>query len=223
MRNRVLTLALLFCFNSNLSFAKEKSKLKDEGTNLETSAAHRQDKEFTAALELVGTSVAPIASFGLRAGYFLDSNSYIAARYAYGKSNIIFFDVKTNLTEVGWQRFWGNSFYTFLGIGFRDIAAELTLDLAAVLSGSESDKNASFGVTSYGISAVIGNQWQWENFTLGCDWFGAFIPLAKGAQRESGVDNSVSEEDKKEKQDSFDKLSGATTYELARFYIGVSF
>lgn len=187
------------------------------------SSANRQGKNVFLGFEPVGMSVSPIPSYGLRAGYYLTDSSVLLAKYVYGKADLLFFESTTKFAEVGWQGFWGNTFYTFFGIGMRDLHVKTRIDLSAAIAGENGTANTTMGITSYGFSAAIGNQWQWENFTLGCDWFGTFTPLVKGAQRDSGFSDDLSEEDRKEKQDKFDDVAENISYQLVRFYIGVSF
>lgn len=79
------------------------------------------------------------------------------------------------------KRYVGNSFYFELGLAAHERnvrTKEYTYDFRP---------NGSFGAVYYdeesytqkdaGLQFGIGNQWQWEHFTLGCEWVGAYVPL----------------------------------------------
>jgi hypothetical protein len=76
-------------------------------------------------------------------------------------------------------------------------------------------------VTNTGIDLHVGNQWQWDGFTMGCDWVGYFLSLSTSASYGSGSDLDAA--DKKSEEDSLISRLGGSSLHLARFYIGWSF
>ncbi len=80
----------------------------------------------------------------------------------------------STLTELRLKHWFGNSFYVNGGAGLRSITGEATLE---PLTGTD-DIKSSVKASSFGASLSIGNRWQWEYFSIGCDWVGTFQPLS---------------------------------------------
>lgn len=196
----------------------------------DSSEANRIDKKFDIHYTLIGVDANSVSGQGLTFGYFVDRNKQIlveaksgkgaVTRYRYESYNGISKEWSTDaqIKQVGfhYKHFVGNSFYYRVGGDYR------TVDYKYDLSGSffNDVSSSSFKSTAIIGSFVIGNQWQWENFTLGCDWIGLAAPLTYSI---SG-DKTPTSASEKADFDSDKKLyvtdsSGI----LLRFYLGASF
>lgn len=63
-----------------------------------------------------------------------------------------------------------------------------------------------------GVGINIGNEWQWDTFTMGCDWFGINTTVVKlnHEERATGTTDAPN-------------LNKGFTFNLLHFYVGVSF
>lgn len=196
------------------------TKRDDKKVVYEDSSEHnRINKKFTVQAE-IGFSVSPAPSAGFGAGVFLNRNNVVQIDATEGSFPLLWFSaMKTKTISASWKHFSGNSFYTKAGMAYRKIALHDRLD-------STTSNSVVFG-REYGVSEVlaadlaIGNQWQWENFTLGCDWFGLMLPLT--TMRSNYDSTGLSEIDKRELDDSWKRISKVTSAQLVRFYLGASF
>lgn len=196
----------------------------------DSSEANRIDKKFDIHYTLVGVDANSFVAQGLTVGYFLDRNKQVLAevksgkgavtRYRYESYNSVTKEWSTDaqIKQVGvhYKHFVGNSFYYRVGGDYRTV--DYKYDLSGSFYGDVS--SSEFKSTAIIGSLVIGNQWQWENFTLGCDWIGLAAPLTYSITGDK-TPTSASE---KADFDSDKKLyvtdsSGV----LLRFYLGASF
>jgi hypothetical protein len=163
-----------------------------------------------------GYSVSPIPSTSLAYAYQFDRKNAIHVEASSGLYPFLFFTkVKTATAGLHYKRYVGNSFYFRTGLDTRTIILEdngLWSTAAGREYGRTTDLTAAF---------VIGNQWQWENFTLGTDWIGVNTPIANMDQKfdRSGLSASDSEDVRV----SWTRLGRVTSYQLLRFYLGASF
>ncbi len=86
---------------------------------------------------------------------FLNSDSLLGLRFGARESN------KENQTNVTFQykRFTDNSFYFAPEIFYLNYTEKFS-------------RSKDYEQTGMGLGIRLGNQWQWDNFTLGCDWVG---------------------------------------------------
>ena len=106
-------------------------------------------------------------------------DSLIEVSYAKGESDILFARIHNGLTTLHLKSFWGNSFYTNLGVGSRSLGYSFdfpTIDGQGQITGFSEAYKIDNSVL--GVDFSIGNRWQWETFTIGCDWVGTFVPLS---------------------------------------------
>jgi hypothetical protein len=128
----------------------------------------------------------------LSLGMFLKPDQMMNFKAGVGKDG----DDKQTTFALQYKYFTGNSFY---------LAPELYY-----LNYSESDKHKTLfdsvdeNVTALGAGLRIGNQWQWQHFTLGCDWFGMGSNFAHWKRTE-------------------DSFSNPLTFTILNFYLGASF
>lgn len=185
----------------------------------EDSAYARNGKNYSLLVELFGFSVGGIPSAGLSGGYYLSPDQILEASYVRGSiSYLSVIEIFSSMYTIRLKKFWGNSFYTNFGAGTREIGAGI--DLKALTG--DSTLLAKQSATSAGIELAIGNRWQYDTFTIGCDWIGFFAPLTKLSyvdEMPAGADPA----DAAKQKDAFDKIALTGNLELLRFYLGVSF
>ena len=85
------------------------------------------------------------------------------------------------------------------------IDSHTSLYLGGELIGRSYEGRTSFADTGLGLK--IGNQWQWDSFTMGCDWVGVSKSLAMLEQ------NGDKDAD----------YPNATNVTLVNFYLGATF
>lgn len=123
-----------------------------EGTNLK----NRENRSWQLA---IGPGIEfGIPSLSFNVAYFLSQNSVLNLRYSY-RNNYSADGGDKDLTALkfGVKQFTGNSFYYQPNISYRS-ATHIT--------------TADYNYKDINLGVRIGNEWQWENFTLGVDWLG---------------------------------------------------
>jgi hypothetical protein len=142
-------------------------------------------------------------NFAFSAGYFYDAKNLINLRYTFqnspgtlGNSSTRDYPQTTRAITFGDRYFFGNSFNAMGSVYWRQH------------SKYDRSTHATYFYKDYGVGLRIGNEWQWENFTMGCDWFGLNHTLIKV-------------------NDTFPENGYATekslTMVLLNFYLGISF
>lgn len=185
----------------------------------DSSEFHRMNKRFTISTDLLGAGPTRANNYGLSAAYFLNRNTLLLAEaykgettgqyhFAFNDDN---FKYKGSSVGLYLKKFVGNSFYYRAGLEYRKVDYDYT----------ENSNNYSFSFSgsSLGAAILIGNQWQWENFTLGCDWVGIGLPAVSNIDSEE-VSSPLYTGDLHSAQDIYVK---AAYIQLLRFYLGYSF
>ena len=221
-----LTLTLLAAQLTFAAAAEENLSIiaKPKAIYEDSSEYNRMNKSYQISAQLFGANPTATTGGGLSVGYFLDRNSMIMADVTSGRTgdNNLFldnYDVTGTSFGLHYKRFFGNSFYARVGLDQRHIDYKYNYDGIFV---SDYDSSMKFTADSLGASIVIGNQWQWENFTMGCDWIGATQPLTHTIKNEElggnidQIDRNRLEKDKK-------TLVTDLTGQGLRFYLGASF
>ncbi len=192
---------------------------EDINTGHITSAENRKNKSYFLAGQVAG--VGPSESYdnlgsSLFGGLYIDPNSLVLLDYTkgYGPTLCLWCSesIKTNSVGLSYKHFTANTFYFRAGADYR------TVDYS-YLSSSNSSNQYKFKGESVTASFSIGNQWQWENFTLGCDWVGYSLPVYSRIYTESSTGSptlsSISDD-----QDRYVKNG---TFSFVRFYLGATF
>lgn len=186
-----------------------------------TSRYNRLNKEYTALAQLAGRGPFYGNAHGLALGKFLDTNTVLSLEWvaSSGGEVINFASAKQWAVGVHLKRFMGNSFYVKGGLDYFQV------DFKYERNPGPTDAYSSRGrfdaeVLSAGL--VIGNQWQWEMFTLGVDWVGLSLPVwsqVRNAQESKGslAAYAVNFEDEKRVY-----ATGGALH-LGRVYMGVTF
>lgn len=196
----------------------------------DSSEANRIGKKFDIHYTLLGVSANYAPAQGIGVGYYVERNKQILIelrkgkgtynRYRYESYNGSSKEWSTDaqITQIGahFKHYVGNSFYYRVGADYN------TVDYKYDLSGSyfSDTKSSYFKGTAVVGSFVIGNQWQWENFTLGCDWIGLASPLTYSI---TGVTKPSSESEKSDLENDQRMYVTESSGILLRFYLGASF
>lgn len=187
-----------------------------------SSAANRQNKTFSLTGEPIG--FAPLPVYGIAAGYYLTPNQILEVSYAQGEIDLLITTINNSMASLHLKSFWSNSFYTNLGV------AQRTLGYSFLIS--EVDSNGNFTArnqeflannSAFGVDFSIGNRWQWNTFSLGCDWVGFFLPVAVTGETTIQANSSYDPQDIEDANKDMDRFSKRGTIQFLRFYLGVSF
>lgn len=190
----------------------------------ETSRGNRSKSKYVSTF---GLGIIDFAGgYRFDVGRFMDTNSVLGIRFSKGSIsyesnsssyvNNNYNNVRRNdeadITKISvyGKKFFGNSFYVDTQLGYRKIDNEsvVTDDGVArnTVRGSEQALVASFS---------IGNQWHWEDFTLGTDWVGLNAKVADLSGFESDETNPY--------YDYSNIANEKVNLNLLNFYIGMTF
>lgn len=222
---RTAMMAISF-ITASVSFAKEKPVVVDppeSGVVYRDSSAHnRQDKNYQINYQVLGIGPLPTFSSGFQIGKFLDHDSLIFIEMMGGghttKWTLSNYDLKANTIGVHYKKFSGNSFYWRAGLDRRVVNLDVDSDRLF------SDENSTWGFDgeSFALNGQIGNQWQWQNFTMGCDWVGYSLPISSRVSGEY-INSTTPEYDEEDLKDEKERLTKMSSVNLLRFYLGASF
>lgn len=141
------------------------------------------------------------------AGHFLSPNDLVTLRYTtYNGSNDKALQKLRALT-AGYRHFWGNSFNVMPTVYYRRNTADYFKEDHVTVTGS-----SNLIYEDIGLGIRLGNEFQWKNITLGCDWLGVNHTLKKlnHEERAQGTIDSL-------------KLQKNLTITLLSFYLGYAF
>lgn len=228
----LLVLATLMSFPA--AFGASKAKTTGEETVNKTEATkeirayerivtdesmkNRMDKKYTINGTILGVAYGASTS-AVEVGYHLKPNLIASLQYTTLNSASADEDWGNDADDDVWKRdgvghvisagikkFESNSFYYKPEIYAR--SQENVNSTTTGYSSSTGDYLISKDtnkIEDIGVSFRIGNQWQWDNFTLGCDWIG--ITRSMTTTKKSG---NIKSHDK-------------NTASLLNFYLGASF
>lgn len=195
-----------------------------------SSEYNRINKSFSFTAQLLGSGPNPVSAQGLGFSFFMDRNSMILfditkgqvnGYNAFSSSSILNANNKTKSQSFGihYKQFVSNTFYFRTGMDIRSLSYSYTY--SSILFSETSNNRYSFDSESTSLNFAIGNQWQFETFTLGCDWFGVVVPIgAKFSNVVYNTDNAYSQRDLEEDQN---RLVKDNNLQLLRFYLGATF
>lgn len=197
----------------------------------------RRNKRFVAALEL-GVATPLAAGGGATFGFHLSGNQVIEGNVAVATASAeddgsistdsedySSYDMRKSgssaIIGARYKQFVTNSFYWHGGLASRSSKASL---YAVEKYGDESTKIASVDYSDLGLTLAIGSQWQWDTFTMGCDWIGIYAPVVKTkSDYESSNEDTVSSSDAKKARSNFRDEMQALNIQGLRFYLGAAF
>ncbi|MBC7370100.1 MAG: hypothetical protein H7326_00955 [Bdellovibrionaceae bacterium] len=216
MKRWSLLLCLVFV-GFGLGASAEESWPEKKSDARGDSEANRHDKQFTVLGQLTGLSTAAIGAQQVHLGYFLSPTSLVQLEIGQGRNEGLFFFssyrvLRVDSLGIQFKKFVANSFYFKTGLDYQAIDYSYNL---------YSNDYYGFKGNTLGATFSIGNQWQFENFTLGCDWVGIFLPIASNTTKDVVTANSSysrSESDSDQKRYLKD-----SSLQFVRFYLGASF
>lgn len=239
--NKLLCAGLIALLALNV-YAQENENTEVETSKIEAktenSASLRSDKKFQVlgGLNLIGPNLS--SATGLTGGYFLSSDKMLLLEVTSGSlkgeststnsgsasSTIDKFTLDNSSQSIGfhYKQFVGNSFYFRAGLDARSTTFKAT----AYNTSLGQTEEYSFKGTSTAANFQIGNQWQFDNFTIGCDWVGVSVPLSHSITDEK-ISPAAMAADPVEYQNKMNDLQkffvkGALP-NLLHFYLGASF
>jgi hypothetical protein len=195
-----------------------------------TSLENRGDKSWFFTFEPIGLGPSGVFAQGLNLGLFLSDRSLLQVELNDGHNYLhddFLFDWGDKTVMDGFsagvylKRFVSNSFYTKGGIDYRTIDYKHTDDNNIFGLSNNPDTIRSFSGESGAVSLAIGNQWQMQNFTIGCDWFGVELPFASRVYNVSY--SNADESTRRDNRADFRRYVTSVNYTFTRLYFGASF
>lgn len=193
MKKQMLVATLLVAFAAQAETntkTKEQSEIKlkkHEKVVTMESMGNREDKEYMATLTFGGIAHTASTS-ALEIGKYLDENSLATIKFTSltGLAASIENDESSEgdklwdehlsgyAVSAGYKRFSGNSFYIHPEVYYRQqkYVGNTTESYNSTTDTWTLTDSETGDFSDLGVSFRIGNQWQWKNFTLGCDWVG---------------------------------------------------
>lgn len=223
-----LVLSLMTAFSAQAARPKSQVMTVKRSSIINGSSEHmRINKDYMLTAQPYGYSVAPVQSAGINGGLYLDSNSLLQFELSKGVTTLTVStdsntttasaDLESFMAGVNYKRFFGNSFYLKAGADYRRIGFSNLIHSSSFnnIHGEIVNNDTLVG------NIAIGNQWQWETFTMGCDWIGVNPPLIN-LKTEANTANLTAYQ-KQDIEDIWKDLGKTTSYQFMRVYLGASF
>jgi hypothetical protein len=189
-----------------------------EPTDL-SSHGQRANKVGFLTVQPIGFAIFPFPSMGINGGYFIDADKLVQIEVNRGKLGLSSFDIATESLGVNLKYFTGNSFYVKAGAAYRSVSMK-----NAICFNCAANNRVDLGAANaIAAELAVGNQWQWENFTFGCDWIGLMVPLVTAGGDPVPTDIAMADRDRTEINNLWNQLNKSPTTTLLRFYLGASF
>lgn len=185
----------------------ELDDLQDEET------ANRQGKHAVVMIEPIGLT--PWPGIGGSLGVFLRPDLLLEVSAAYGQAAFAIRNTDTLHVFAHTKFFMSDTEYLNFGVAMRK-TVEREKSLYPQNSWSETKT-----LTSAGLGVSLGSRWHWQSFTLGCDWAGAYYPLAVVSR--SYKDQNLSEAEHERRKKAFQDEKGAPSLQLLRLSLGFAF
>lgn len=181
---KLVFLFICFIFFQDIAYAQNSEEafvIIKEGPNAiyEGSSEHnRIDKKYQISVMPLGVGPAFVSWQGINFGYSKDRNNVFLLSF----NNIIknsqtctgsfSCDISGSLLAANYKKFVNNSFYFLSGVSYREVKFNFSENFSSFF-----DYTSDFEGKAIALDISIGNQWQWKNFTLGCDWIGGSLPI----------------------------------------------
>jgi hypothetical protein len=138
------------------------------------SASNRAGKKYIFQYETIGLEEQRIGSFGPSFGYFITPHSILSLQFLGSRhsKSLASMNESWNANGIGisYKIFQGNSSYLSLGL----VQTSGTYKYSSTFlipTNEQLDFSALWGRVAFG------SQWQWEHFSVGCDWVGFSYPI----------------------------------------------
>jgi hypothetical protein len=228
MKKYVLFFSLLLA-PSLCAFANEKSEKK---TSSPTDVSDLSNQELRTKFPYYVAPQIGIATGGVKFGYRMDRWSLEAGYHYYFVSNEGYSDedvswgifyahekkettISTHALSLEGKYFVGSTFYVGAGLQLQSQHRVQTDTYSSNLIASEESKS-DVQMTTLAVGSFIGNQWEFDHWTIGADWVGAYVPLVssatkKNTPRASGLQIADASE------------TPANIWYVTQFFVGYSF
>lgn len=223
MKQTIISLLILIAGFNAQAQAEDVKIIENGPTKMlyrDTSEANRVGKKFSVIMEPVGIGPMGLPEAGINGAYYINRNDLIQLELgyaAYEGDTSSYGGLDYKRAGLHYKHFAGNSFYIKTGLDYRTIKYST---LWGHNDGTVS-KNYELEGNALSMGFVIGNQWQWENFLLGCDWFGTSVTVASNVTRsEIALPGSYTSNEMHSEEARFLKES---KLQFLRFYVGYSF
>jgi len=136
---------------------------------------HSSDRRQLLTYEIggeVGSSVFPIPSYGIHLGEYLSTQNLLEFEFTQGELSWWFIHVRSLTLGLHLQHFIGNSFYLSAGADDRKLTLE-DPSVAVMAAIPQTIGQAE----SLNLALGLGNQWQWQHWSVGCEWMSLMIPV----------------------------------------------
>lgn len=162
----------------------------------ETSLENRKNLKYQMTIIFLGREYIGNNPITLSTGHFINEKNLITLRYSnYNSSYSKDKSRSLRAITLGDRYFFGNSF---------NIMGSVYWKKNTILYGSP---QVRYTYRDFGVGLRLGNEWQWKNFTIGCDWLGLNHTLIE--QENTFIGEWVTDE--------------ALTVTYLSFYLGFSF
>lgn len=181
---------------------------KKRDSNHLSSEENRKDLKYQTTLTFVGAEYGSNSPLTVSAGIFLNPNNIISLRYSNLNKSDGYEVEKLRAITLGYRHFLGNSFNIMPTAYWRRTKVDNNEPSNSIFFG----RNPHFIYEDVGAGLRVGNEWQWEHLTMGCDWIGlnmAFKVLNKDEKQRTLFDNT--------------DLKKAVNLTALSFYLGYSF
>lgn len=197
----------------------------------DSSQYHRMNKKYFLGAQILGAGPTASITSGVIGGYYLDLNSLVTVELLSGSigpnslgsttsSQISSSISRQSARSIGvhFQKFSENSFFWKLGGDYR--LSEWKYSYSDSLTPAN-NSSSTYSGNSITLSGSIGNSWQWENFTMGCEWIGFAYPILSSSPK-----NDISAVLSPDERSSFDRDINTQqknmVYQSLHFFIGAS-
>ncbi|MNL13349.1 hypothetical protein D3C87_1342530 [compost metagenome] len=176
----MMTVAMLVTLTNSAFAATSEEVVGESVANRvevrERSSEHyRMNKDFELTFSPISFGGFALTNSGVTAGAFINRNSQVLANYSWNASDrtcigAINCDLEDKFASVAFKRFVSNTFYMQGGASHHTISY--------TESNSNGDIEFGYDATITTADFAIGNQWNFNGFTLGCDWVSFGLPVA---------------------------------------------
>jgi hypothetical protein len=113
--------------------------------------------------------ITPVADTGFLVSRYKNENELLEAFVGFLDTDDTEYKRKSFLAEIGYRYFLGNSFNMKGTFGYRKISWMGYRSIDSIANNERDERKYRESISS---TVSIGNQWQWENFTLTWDYIG---------------------------------------------------